>query len=315
MNITAITKIDLNAIAEGWPEDLAQAKFHQFQTLEEAQMMLPETDILLVNGHVPDELLDQAHRLKWIQSLSAGVDKIPMARLAEKNILLTSMSGIHMIQMSEYAISLMLQWVRRAEGYLTHQRNSRWERIPTDELYGKTLGILGTGSIGQEIARKAKAFDMQVLGYNRSGGTLDYFDEVLTGDSGLDRILSDSDFIVSVMPDTPQTRHTLKVEQFQKMKRTAYFINIGRGSFIIEDDLITALNSGFLAGAGLDVFEQEPLSAKSPLWTMEQVTLTPHISGNSPHYMERAAVVFFDNLRRYRGGEKLRNLVDLKTGY
>lgn len=313
----AITRMDVSSIAVEWSKELQEnVHFQWFKTAEEAMPHLADMEVLLTSGNVQTEWLDQAPGLKWLHCLSAGVDRLPLDYLKQRGIVLTNSSGVHSVHMSEYAISMMLQWVRRSGAFMKMQQAKQWRGAPlTDELYQKTVGILGTGQIGQAIAPKAKAFGMRTIGYNRSGDTLEGFDEIYSGEDGLIRLLQESDFVVSILPGTEKTRHLIDISKLKQMKPTAFLINIGRGYVIKESDLIQALQDGIIAGAGLDVFEQEPLPEDSPLWGLENVYLTPHISGNSPKYVERAAVIFNDNLKRYIQGEPLRNVVQLESGY
>lgn len=315
--LIAITKMDIASLPEDWSEDMqASVNFRWVRTPEEALPHLPEAEALLISSNIKPEWLDRADKLKWIHSLSAGVDKLPLAYFAERGITLTNSSGVHTVQMSEYALGMMLQWVRRSAYYTRMQQQKTWSGGPsTDELYNKTVGILGPGQIGQAIAPKAKAFGMKVVGYSRSGKLLEGFDEIRSGAEGLDQVLEESDFVISILPGTEETRHLISMKQLKRMKPTAFLINMGRGIVIKESDLISALQNGIIAGAGLDVFEREPLPEDSPLWALDNVILTPHISGNSPKYVKRASVIFNDNLRRFLTGRELRNVVDTKSGY
>ncbi|WP_238323051.1 D-2-hydroxyacid dehydrogenase [Gorillibacterium massiliense] len=277
---------------------------------------LRDADVLISTGRLSQEMLDAATSVKWIQCFSAGVDRLPLSSIAERGIVLTNVSGIHAAIMSEHAISLMLDYVRNVPLFLDRQRACKWDSsISTGELWGKTLGIIGTGQIGQELARKAQAFDMRVLGHNRNGGKPAHFDEIYPGEDGLNRLLAESDFVVALIPGTPETEHYLRLSHFRRMKPGSYFINLARGSVVAEEDMIVALQEGSLAGAALDVFAVEPLPESSPLWTMDQVTITPHISGNTPRYVELAGSILFSNLRRYLDGRTLDKVVDPSVGY
>ncbi|WP_010274870.1 D-2-hydroxyacid dehydrogenase [Paenibacillus senegalensis] len=313
----AITRMDVSPIAADWPKELRQSvRFQWFKSAEEAAPHLAEMEVLLTSGNVRTEWLAEAARLKWVHCLSAGVDRLPLDYLKQRGILLTNSSGVHSVQMSEYAMSMMLQWVRRSRVFMEMQQARQWRGAPTtDELYEKTIGILGTGQIAQAVAPKARAFGMRTIGYNRSGATTEGFDQIYSGENGLIQLLKESDFVISILPGTKQTRHLIDLPKLKLMKPTAFLINMGRGYVIKEDDLIHALQAGIIAGAGLDVFEQEPLREDSPLWELDNVYLTPHISGNSPKYIERAAVIFNENLKRYVNGDTLRNKVELDSGY
>ncbi|WP_068773697.1 D-2-hydroxyacid dehydrogenase [Paenibacillus sp. FJAT-26967] len=317
LNVTALTKMDVSYLTENLPSDLAgRVNLQTFQTAEEAGLALENTEVLITTGKFDEDWLPLLPKLRWVQTLSAGVDKLPLQEFDERQVTVTNMSGVHAIQMSEYALSVMLGWVRHAKAFYDSQRNKVWNhKLITGELHGQTLGIIGTGSIGTEVARKAKAFDMRILGYSRSGSLKPHFDEIRSGDAGLESLLRESDFVLLLVPGTKETARLLSAEQFAIMKQSAYLINMARGSVVDEADLIQALQNGDIAGAALDVFEQEPLPATSALWEMEQVTMTPHISGDTPQYVERSAEIVYPNLRRFLANEPLLNLVDLRLGY
>jgi phosphoglycerate dehydrogenase-like enzyme len=317
LHIAAVTRMDVSYLLQNVPSDLEkQMKLTWHPTAAEAGEALADAEAVLTSGRLEPELLTLAPRLRWVQTLSAGVDKLPIDTLGERGITVTSMRGIHAIQMSELALCFMLQWVRQSRVFYKQQQAKVWNsHVPTGELYGKTLGILGAGAIGEAAARKAKAFDMRTIGYNQTGRSLPHYDEIVSGEEGLYRLLERSDFVLVLLPSTPQTRHFLRAEHFRRMKREAVLINLARGSIIREADLIEALRQRTIAGAALDVFEEEPLPAESPLWEMDNVLITPHIAGSSPHYVERAAEIFYENVRRYVQGLPLINTVDRVKGY
>lgn len=315
--VFAITRMDISSIPAAWSEDLQKAAhFRWYKTIEEAVPHLASMEVLLTSGRVSTEWLEQAPGLRWVHCLSAGVDRLPLDYFKNRDIVLTNSSGVHSVHMSEYAMSMMLQWVRRSAAFYRMQQNKQWRGAPlTDQLDGQTVGIIGTGQIGKAIAPKAKVFGMRTLGYNRSGDSLEGFDDIYSGEEGLNKLLRESDFVISILPGTDKTRHLIDLSKLKLMKPTAFLINIGRGYVIKEADLIHALSNGIIAGAGLDVFEQEPLPEDSPLWTLENVYMTPHIAGNSPKYVEKAAVIFNDNLQRFISNHPLRNVVQLESGY
>lgn len=213
---------------------------------------------------------------------------------------------------------MMLSLTRNLHKQMRSQINKEWRsegNLP--EMHGKTIGILGVGSIGLEVARLAKAFGMEVLGFRRSGKPEAEVDEMIEyGAEGLNELLRRSDYVVNTLPLTQETYRIIGKEQFEIMKPTALYINIGRGGTTDEGALINALREGQIAGAGLDVFEEEPLSQESPLWELENVILTPHVSGNTEHYARRAMDIFIDNFKDYLSGKlPERNRVDLDKGY
>ena len=269
-------------------------------------------EILL--GRPTEEDLASAHRLKWIQLPSAGannyVGRIPA------DILLTSANGVYGVPASEHVFALMLSVARAIPQYVRSQTERRWDRDGSFlELYGSTCGILGLGDIGLAVAERARAFGMRVIGSRRTKGDPPPGVERVFGPDELEVMLAQCDFVVNTLPETPATRGLLDRSRLRALKQGAVVVNIGRGRTIDEAALVEALQDGHLAGAGLDVFEEEPLPESSPLWAMPNVLITPHVGGSSPRGDERVAELFLDNLRRYRKGRTLRNLVDRELGY
>lgn len=248
--------------------------------------------------------------------ISAGLDLMPFEAIKKKNILVTNAKGIHATPMAEYAIAMMLQVSRKTKQLIEHEKKCLWDRsVKMIELNGKTLGVLGTGAIGTQIAKYAKVFNMKTIGLNQSGRTVEHFDETVEF-KRINTLLNRSDYIVSVLPSTKETDGMLNKQLFDQMKQEAIFINIGRGKNVNEADLIHTLQEGRLAHAVLDVFVQEPLPEDHPFWKMENVTVTPHLSGISPQYFPRAIEIFETNLLTYKkGGYEYLNEVDLNKGY
>jgi phosphoglycerate dehydrogenase-like enzyme len=295
-----------------------EEEFHFYKNMKEASDDLPKAEILISYGEdLTDELVLKAKSLKWVMVISAGLDKMPFQTLQSQNILITNARGIHKTPMAEYVISMMLQVVRKAKLLNDNQKQHIWDRkVPMTEISEKTIGILGTGAIGSEVARLAKAFRMKTIGFNRSGNGGLHFDEIV-GQAGINKLYEESDFIVNVLPSTPLTDGFIDKEAFSIMKPDAVLINIGRGTTIVEKELIQALQENRIGHAVLDVFEKEPLSDESPLWDMENVTVTPHLSGISPQYQDRAVEIFSDNLTLYRKGEikEMINIIPYDRGY
>jgi phosphoglycerate dehydrogenase-like enzyme len=194
------------------------------------------------------------------------------------------------------------------------QRESRWTRRVSRTLAGSTLGILGLGVIGQELARKASALEMRVIGTKRGASTLPHVDQVF-GPEGTDEVLAQSDFVVLLLPSTPATDNSINAARIGRMKPTAWLINFGRGGAIVDEDLVTALKAGTIAGAVLDVFREEPLPAAHPFWTMPNCVVLPHIGGLHPQRDEAVAALVAENARRFLAGEPLREAVDRAIGY
>ncbi|WP_077624903.1 D-2-hydroxyacid dehydrogenase [Sediminibacillus massiliensis] len=256
-------------------------------------------------------------KLKWIQSWSAGVDNFPLERLAEKDILLTSANGVHAYPISETIFGLMLALTRKIHSYVRNQIDKKWHHAHMNlELHEKTVGILGMGAIGKETAKISKAFGMKVIGVRNSDKPDEYADEIVKIEKLAD-ILPECDYIVVTLPLTKDTKALFGREQFQAMKDTSFFINIGRGEIVDEQAMIKALQENQIAGAGLDVFEQEPLPESSPLWEMENVIITPHTAGSNQFYDQRLIEdIFVPNLKKYlEQSNPDINLVDYKKGY
>ena len=265
----------------------------------------------------PESLRRQALRLRWLQLTSAGVDRAARSGLLESGLLVTSASGLHATPISEYVLCVMLMFCKGAQRFVRAQERREWVRFMPQELYGKTVGVVGLGHIGAEVARLAKAFGCRVLATRRSATTRqqhELADELLPP-SDLPRLLGESDFVVLAVPLTPETRYLIAEKELRAMKPTAVLINIARGAVLDEAALARALREGWIAGAGLDVFEQEPLPQESELWGLENAILSPHISGGTEIYNQRAVAIFCENLRRYLAGEPLLNLADPERGY
>lgn len=285
--------------------------------MEEARPYLKEADVFLTLGFdTTAEDLESVENLKWVHVFSAGVDQMPFDVIQNKKALFTNTRGIHKIPMSEYVIGVMLNHVKFSLFFHDMQKEKNWKRkIDGGELYGKTIVVVGTGSIGQDIAHKAKIFDMHTIGVNTSGRPEEFFDKTYAT-SELNEALAQGDFIVIVVPLTKETKHLISKSQFEAMKEEAYFINIARGPVVNEKDMIEALDKKIIAGAALDVFEIEPLPSDSPLWELDNVYITPHVSGVTARYKQRAFEMFLENLDVYMTGKgEYINIVDVNRQY
>lgn len=260
--------------------------------------------------------LREGGALRWVQAWGAGVEQMPFDAFAARGVMLTNASGVHANAISETVLGMMLAFTRKLHLTMRNQMERRWDWIGgLGEIHEKTLGIVGVGAIGEELARLAKAFHMRVVGVRNSAAPSPFVDEML-GAAGLDQLLKESDYVVVTLPITKETQGLFDRAKFAQMKTSAFFVNIGRGQTVVTDDLVAALEQGVIAGAGLDVFDPEPLPGSHPLWTMENVILTPHNSGNSIYYTDRAVDILVDNLRSYiEKGEPERNMVSLKDRY
>lgn len=284
--------------------------------------ILARTEVLLCNPVIPPDIIERAPRLRWIQLSSAGIDRLAETPLATSHVTLTTASGIHSATISEYVIGGMIALAKRFPDAMRAKSEAAWRPYWPQTLEGKTVGIVGAGHIGSRVGHVAKAMGMRVIGSRRSTQTrisgTDAGDpdiDELVPSSDLNYLLSESDFVVIATPLTQETRGLIGEAELAAMKPTAAIVNIARGGVIDEPAMIATLKEGGIAGAALDVFSQEPLPAESELWGLDNVIMTPHISGGMPDYMQRVVDLFADNLRRYLAGEPLANVFDAARGY
>jgi phosphoglycerate dehydrogenase-like enzyme len=288
----------------------------------------------LLTFRVPNDIATRAHGLKWIQLLSAGADHVLGGPLKTIAIPLTTASGIHATPIAEYTLASMLAYAHRIHLAIRAQARREWMRSgafmgSVDEIRGRTLGIIGYGSIGRETARLAAAFGMKVFALKRNpadrvdpgwspAGLGDPDGKIparFFGPEDREAILGESDYVSVTLPLTDHTRKFIGEREFAAMKPGAYLVNIGRGEVIDERAMAAALAAAKIGGAGLDVFEHEPLESSSPLWDLENVILTPHISGANRGYMDKACELFAENLKRFAANRPLLNVVDPNQGY
>ena len=297
------------------------------ETEEEArpvvEEVLRETAVLLSNPVVPDSITQRAPNLKWVQLTSAGVDRLLESELVQSGkVVVTTASGIHAVPIGEYVLGAMLAFAKGLPRAFRQQTKNTWQAYVASELEGATVGILGLGAIGGHVARLSKALDMRVLATRRSqkermpgvDAGEPFVDEMFPAATST-RCLRECDYVVVAVPLTAESRHLIGEAELRAMKPTAVIINIARGPVIDQEALIRALKAQKIGGAALDVTDPEPLPSDSELWGLENAMITPHISGGTPKYMDRAIALFCDNLRRYLDGEPLRNVVDPKRGY
>jgi len=262
-------------------------------------------------------LLRAAPQAKWYCGTFAGVDSIIDS--VPENMILTNASGAYGVTISEYIVMILLELLRRRPEYNSIVESRQWIRdLPIRSLCGSSALILGTGDIGRHTAKRLRGFDPQkIIGVNRSGrNPEELFDEVVSVNR-LESILPEADIVILCMPDTAETRNMLSEKRIGMLKRGAYIVNVGRGSAVDQKALIKALNAGRIAGAGLDVFETEPVPQDDPVWNTKNLILTPHISGNMSlgYTVERIVDLFCSNLENYCLGKKMTNVVDRKRGY
>jgi phosphoglycerate dehydrogenase-like enzyme len=275
-------------------------------------------------GKLTPELLAAADQLRWVQSPTASLEHYLFPALAAHPCVLTNMRGLFSDVIADHVMGYVLCFARNFHLYIRQQSEERYEPVGGESeraqfIHGagvtteidrrhlhvadQTMGIIGLGAIGSECRRRAEAFGMKTAAVdpvNREAWPLERLDDLLAA----------SDFVVVAAPHTPKTERLLGEAQFARMKRSAYLINIGRGAIVVLEELVRALEGGAIAGAGLDVYEQEPLPAGHPLWRMPNVILTPHVAGSSPRIAQRHLEVLVDNIGRFRRGEPLRNVAD-----
>jgi phosphoglycerate dehydrogenase-like enzyme len=288
----------------------------------EAEREIADADAFF--GKITPPMLAAARWLRWVQSPTASLEHYLFPELIEHPCQLTNMRGLFSDVIADHVFGYILCFARNFHRYIRNQMEARWEAAggegarppltagPADvnpidlahkHLSDQTLGVVGLGQIGSEIARRGRAFGMRVVAVDPVAPEAWRLDR-------LDDLLATADFVVIAAPHTPQTAKMFRRAQFRRMKPTAYLINIGRGVIVDLADLTAALEAGEIAGAGLDVFEVEPLPADHPLWRMSNVIVTPHVAGHSPRIAERYLAVVLDNVGRFARGEPLRNVVN-----
>ncbi|UCB50073.1 MAG: D-2-hydroxyacid dehydrogenase [Deltaproteobacteria bacterium] len=302
----------LDPIAEEYKKFL-EPKFPElsiYASAKEEEMgdVIEKMDIIMAI-RISDQLLKKATNLKWIQAKTTGVDQIVSLPSLRKDILITSTRGIHGPQVSEMAFLLMLALNRDLPQMIRNQDKRVWERWPAKLLFQKKVGILGVGVIGEEIARKCKAFGMVVYGIDIVQRKIEAVDQFY-GPEALVQVIQEVDYFIISAPSTPQTYKMVGTKLLSSMKPTAFLINLGRGDIVDEEALINALKSGKIAGVALDVFPTTPLPKDHPLWEINNVIITPHVAGLCDIQVEQVCSIFEENLRRFIRGER-RNLINL----
>jgi len=300
--------------------------------VERIQSCLPEIDIrkssdprvllseirdaeVLLAGRFNSEMFAVAEKLRWVQAVAAGVDRFLFDNFVSSGVILTNARGVHPAQVSDHALALVLAFSRKLDKFMRSQFEKKWTRLECEELQRKVIGIVGLGAIGREIARKAKCFGMKVVALDKNVATPPSFVDGLLKPPALPTLLRQSDFVVLSVPLTKETEGLIGERELTAMKRDAILINVSRGRIVQEEALVKALKENKIGGAGLDVFEKEPLPSSSDLWAMENIIVTPHVAGSTPHYWSRVCDIFCENLKRYASGQPLINMIDKKAGY
>jgi len=300
------------------PDELAQVRavsdgveIVNAQTEAEALDAIGEAEAMY--GDLTAPLLAKAAKLKWLQTPIAGLENYMFPELADSPVVVSNMAKIYNDMIADHAMTYILMFARGFHLYMRRQLAGVWEKgTPVRHLADCTLGVIGLGGIGTDLAARGKGHQMRVIAIDaRPGEKPDFVDELWPADR-LDDLLARSDFVVSCVPQTPATIGLIGAREIGLMKPSAYLINISRGVVVALDALVDALQAGRIAGAGLDVYEIEPLPGDHPLWRMENVILTPHVAADNPHVAQRRIDTLTANLRRYLASEPLRNVVDKK---
>ena len=294
-----------------------------FATGEDFARALPDAEVVVAPG-LSDEQLGRASRLRWLSSVAAGLEEIATPALLARGVAVTSASGVHGPNIAEHVLAMMLMFTRALPRLYRAQLARRWERNlksrsdGSGELTGKTVLIVGLGRIGEAIASRARPFGVRLVALKRDPTTRHdaavAVDELLAMDA-LDEALGRADHVCLTVPLTRETRHLMDARRLARLPAGAYLYNVSRGAIVDEAALVEALRAGRLAGAGLDVFEEEPLPPTSPLWGLDNVILTPHVAGVTPLYYQRTATLFAENLDRFLAGQPLQNQFDPARGY
>ncbi|MCF7803718.1 MAG: D-2-hydroxyacid dehydrogenase [Candidatus Marinimicrobia bacterium] len=297
-----------------------EVEFRHTPTEEDVRKIADQIDILVCYT-VPREAFEQADRLSWIHIGTAGIDHTSFPELLKSDVIVTNASGLHAEPASEFVMAQMLYFAKHIDEFRRFKESRQWNQwelaAKISLLDGKSIGIVGLGSIGKAIAKKARAFGMHVIATKYSVAPEDQYafvDRLLSREQ-LPALLRESDFVVLTLPLTSETEGLIDQRAFYQMKSSTYLINISRGPIVDENALILSLKQNRIAGAALDVFREEPLPENSPLFGMDNVLLSPHISGNFPEYVEWASRDFGKNLNRFLSGKRLKNIVNKERGY
>ena len=305
-----------SAVRQRWPEMRVLDLPHYDRITPE----LPDTDIF-VGLLLRPEQLRLAARLKWVHTTSAGVGQMMYPEFRSSGIILTNASGVHAPAMAEHIAGFVVAMARDFPGATRFQAQRKWGQqeiwdgpARPRELSGAVALIVGFGSVGRAVAERLRAFGMRIWAVTRSGKA-DALAERAFPVAELDTALPSADYVILAAPETPETRHLIGAEEFAAMKRSAVLVNVARGSLVDQEALVAVLEKRAIGGAALDVASPEPLPPENPLWSLENVFITPHTSGISERIWQREAELLVDNLERWFRGEPLRNQVDFERGY
>ena len=296
-----IAQTEMNVLIERHP-DITFTNDDQNTDIEVLMIPWPK--------YITKERLDRLPNVKWIQLLSAGYDGTDFDLIHEKKLIFTNAKDIYHISMAEDVLGKILFLNRNYGHYYDNMKQGIWHPIRREpELFESTVGILGTGSIGQTIASRLKAFNTHIIGYRQTKESVPFFDEIVSDEEGLIHLLKQSDYVIITLPLSEKTKHLIDKEKLSYLKKNAILINVARGDIIDQDALLECLKKGSFRGAGLDVTTPEPLPPNHELWTLPNVLITPHNSSSSPKLLSRLVELMDDNLKRYKLNHPLKFIV------
>lgn len=277
--------------------------------VESVRGQIEGTDAVLIATRYPTILIElwrELRDIRWIHTLAAGVETLPFDLLRRSDVVVTNSRGIFADALGEFAIAAMLWFAKDLRRLVRNQDGRRWKPYDVERVEGRTAGIIGYGGIGHAVARRAAALGMRVLTTRRRREL---------GDPAIEEVIAESHYVVMCAPLTPSTRRLMSRERIALMKPEAVFINVGRGGTVDEEALIEALRDHRIRGAALDVFDVEPLPPEHPLWQLDNVLISPHTADHTSDAHERSMSFFIENLRRFRAGESLENVIDKVEQY
>jgi phosphoglycerate dehydrogenase-like enzyme len=308
-------------IGERLGRDFPQIRFVQLPDYDRLPQEIPDTDVL-IGWSIKPEQFRAAHRLKWIHSPAAAVHQLMFPELVNSNVTVTNSGDVHGAVVAEHALALLLALAKRFPQAMRYQQKKKWaqetlweEQPRPREISGATVVVVGMGSIGREFTLRAKALGMRVLAVRENPEKGPSGADAVYGPSQLDSVLPQANYLLLCTPVTPSTTGLMDKARLNRMKPDSYLINVGRGPLVDEEALLDALQSGKIAGAGLDVFTEEPLPPDSPFWILENVLITPHTAAVTERLWERHYQLICENLKRFLEGGPLLNLIDKRRGY
>lgn len=314
MKLVVVNKLSdekIEALKNAVPGAVVEA----YKSPKEALPHVSDADAIALWGFQNVEpLLEAAPNVRWVHSLSDGVEKLLTKSMIGRPITLTNSHGIHDRAVSEHTMAMLLSWYRRIPDAVRNQSKNQWVRPKSETLFGKTILIVGFGSIGRAIAQRAKVFETRVIAIKKHV-TQELFADHVYNETELLSVLPEADIVIAALPATPETDGFFGEKEFKAMKKSALFINIARASIVDENALITALKEGTIAGACSDVFSSEPLPEDHPFWKMENVIMTPHIASMVPDFWDKLTKLLEENFVLFSRGEKLFNEIDKQKGY